>query len=144
MQHHAKDHNITSLQYNRSIPINWSTALKFRSITLKTSFKPLILHQQNETWQEKVTAKSYCPDPVRHCLILVDTYFPSYLKIIGTKFDIIVRRTSFYIEAFNPTADPVSFFILIQSLNDLEYNFSGHTCRSPHWPKRASPFGEAK
>ena len=36
--------------------MDWSTALKSRSTTTKTSSKPLILHRQNETWQEKVTA----------------------------------------------------------------------------------------
>ena len=40
-------------------------ALKSRSIILKISSKPLILRRQNETWQEKVTAKSCCPDPDR-------------------------------------------------------------------------------
>ena len=37
--------------------INWSTALKSRSTTLKISSKPLISHRQNRTWQKIRTVK---------------------------------------------------------------------------------------
>ena len=57
--------------------INWSTALKSRSITLKTSSKPLILHRQNGTWQKIRTVKLLPSVTVR---ILAAAYGPIHVR----------------------------------------------------------------
>src|SRR3984885_5706339 len=48
-------------------------ALKSRSITLKTSSKPLILHRQNRTWQ-KIRAVKLLPSVTAR--ILADKIYP--------------------------------------------------------------------
>ena len=77
MDHDVDRLDIALLQCNGFTPIDRSTALKSRSTTLKTSSKPLILHRQNETWQE-IRAVKLLPSVTAR--ILAEFNHPFFLK----------------------------------------------------------------